>query len=185
MSFPSTPVCRNTRSALTFPASLPSRFPLPTRTGGQNAGVAASETVGKPSAICGYSRFIRVNSRFSSFLNANGRKYPQISTNPEWRNRFPDRLFSRFRLTLGGARSKNGISRINYTPQLISERGTKEWGQRNPIPLPFRHLAISSLHTPTTPHTDRDDPSSPFLNSRRVSQGGRRPGRNVQRRTSA
>jgi len=51
---------------------------------------AAEETVVKPSAICGYSRFIRVNSRFSSFLNANGRKYPRISTNPEWRNGFPD-----------------------------------------------------------------------------------------------
>jgi hypothetical protein len=53
-------------------------------------------------------------------------RYPQHRRPKRWSGGF-----SRFRLVLGVARSKNGLSRVNYTPQLIIERGTKEWGQRN------------------------------------------------------
>ena len=60
-------------------------------------------------------------------------------------------------------------------PAAISERGTKEWGQRNPILLPtFYCRPLTSQYRPFT-HMDRDDPSSPLPTSRRVRQGGSDP----------
>ena len=72
--------------------------------------------------------------------------YPQHRRPKRWSGGF-----SRFRLVLGVARCKNGLSRVNYTPQLIIERGTKEWGQRNQILLPpFSCRPFTSQYRPFT-----------------------------------
>lgn len=47
----------------------------------------------KPPSIRGNSRFIRGNSRFSSFLDANGRKSPRIFANPVWMKEFCNPLY--------------------------------------------------------------------------------------------